>query len=496
MTHSRLTIALFAIFYILTFSAAPVALAHGVVSFEFAPDPWASTRLIASSGATPYQLFSPQSNITLTAFDLWLDNTGESGPITFTLADEEGTTLNTITTELPTLSAVPGGNKFHVNLTKDVALTAGKVYSIKIDCGLLGFGLYYANRINVLEHNRVVANEYTGGAARLGQETQSYSFKFALRSPAPTGGDGADDTEPANQSSPAPNIMITNARVVGTTPTTATFAWTTNIAADTRVTLRTQLNPLYVVASGFDPTLELEHYITVGGLIPNVNYFADVFSGQGSALLLTTYTIGFKTPLQSTTQSAPESQQTTSTAQQTQNQTSEQKSQSTAQSQTNSQNSSQSQQNTGSQNTTSNSTNGAAGTTNSLSITTNGSPELSWEELTAGDAPENGYRIDIFDSNNELVRQVNLPGTTENYALKDLEPGTHTIIVYASRASSTYEKVAPAKTILVQSRDMTLTLKIIGVAALWIATWSAYFWWKFKKEKIVLPPEEGYDPNQ
>lgn len=273
------------------------AYAHGgdVIYFEFAPDAWASQRHTASSAATPYQLFSPLTDFQLTGFDFWLDNTGSSGQATFTLADSQGTTLATQTATIPSLNQIPGGHLFHVDLASPLALMAQQTYSIQISSSLAGLGLYYADSITYLEHNRQFINPYTGGVARLGQIEQTFSFKFALYTPPPSTGGGTPPAPPPPPPAPIP-IVISNARVVAVTHDSVTFAWTTNVASDSGVAVRMQLSPKFIFASNFDSTMELEHTITVAGLTPNVFYFIDAYSGYGDGSPVTTYTTSFQTP--------------------------------------------------------------------------------------------------------------------------------------------------------------------------------------------------------
>ncbi len=495
---------------------SPAALAKGVVYFEFAPDAWASQRLIVTAGATPYQVFQPASDFTLTGYDLWVDNTGEAGPVTFTLAKNDGTTLATNYVTLPELPAIPGGNRLHINLVNDIPLHAGEKYSIGIDSSLLGFGLYYADRITFLDHNQDFTTEYVNGIARLGSVQQSFTFKFSLRTPISVGGatdntSDPSDVTPENQT-PAQQISISNARVVAVTDKTVTLAWTTDIASDSRIAIRSQLSPLYVVSSGYDPTLELEHTVTAGGLLASGNYFADVFSSNGSELVLTTYTIGFKTlthaqqlinnppPPEAPTPAQPASPTpVTPTAPPAGSQpaTTPANSANTgtvpagaANSQTNS------QQN---QNANSADSGSSAGPSHFPNVQVSGGSGnnttlLKWDAPASGE-PTDGYRIDIFDVGHNLVRQFYIPRGSHDKQIAELTKGLHSAVIYAKNGD-VYTKVAPPASFLVQSKDMGILWKVIALAILWVVTLGGYFTWKFKKEKTVLPPEEGYDPNR
>jgi len=489
--------------YSLLFAPLSV-LAHGNLYFEFAPDPWASKRYIVASGNTPYQQFQTNDNLTLLGFDLWVDNTGEEGLVSFTLADSQGSTIDTVNISLPELPAIPGGNKLHVNLNSGAQLNSGETYSIKIDSSLFGFGIYYADRITFLEHNREFTSQYVNGVAKLGQVQQPFTFKFALRSEEINGITNVSaDGFIATPTSTAQAVSISNARVAEVTDTTVTLAWTTNIAADSRASLRTQLNPLYVVATGYDPTYELEHTIVIGGLIPNVNYFADVFSTQGSELVLTTYTIGFKTlsaPTTPTTPPTTPANPTTPTTPPTPSTPSTPATPSTPSTPATPPTPSTPNTPTTPTNTQSPSdgTPGTSGSNETSGINITGAvggagADIQWPVGQNGE-PTNGYRVDVFDYQHNLVSQFMAPAGTHSGSVKNLAGGSHTVIVYANN-DGVFTKVALAKSFLVQSKDMNLTIKITVIVLLWIGTWTFYFWRKFKKEKNVLPPEEGYNPN-
>jgi hypothetical protein len=479
----------------------PLAWAADAVYFEFAPDAWASHRYVVAAGATPYQVFSPRSTFLLSGYDLWIDNTGAAGPATFLLLTESGEVLATNNIDLPATAAIPGGHKRSITLTQPVTLQGGGTYSVKIISSLNGFGLYYADRINFLGHNEEFSNEYVGGVAKIGSELQPFTFKFALRSPAESTGatTGSSGDEP--QVETPQEIAISNARVVGVTGSTVTLSWSSNIAADSRASVRSQLSPLYVVASSYDPTLELEHTLTVAGLIPNVNYFADVFSSNGSELVLTTYTIGFRT-----TSGAGDPPTTPSATTPTSPSATPSTTPSAAPGQGTTTPSSTGTGATSGEPITPPSTpsdaggaagsggGGAPGGIRAESGGSSDSTEISWSAPKAGE-PLNGYRVDVFDKNHTLVQQVIVPSGIHVTTIAKLEPGVHHAVVYTNTGDS-FLKIGPAITFLLKSRDMNLLWKIVALVILWAGSITAYFVWKFRKEKGVLPPEEGYDPNR
>lgn len=412
-------------------TCAPVA--HAGTYFEYAPDPWRSFRLAVSTGATPYQFFQSASDFTLTDFSFWVDNTGSSGDVTFTLLDDENTTLAQKTVTLGQTSAIPGGTRLRITLNAPVEISHYRTYSIQISSNLLGFGLYYANRINILEHNLQYTTEYALGIAQIGTEQQSYTFKFALGDPTEgsNGGSGLVDETPIIEETPsstAPIVTtISSARITGITGTTAIAAWTTNVAADSRVTVRSQLNPLYVYTTAYDDSLELEHTLIITGLTPNSGYFVDFFSQQNpDEPILTTYSVSFTTgALTSAEQqaAAAAASSTTSTV--------------TATSSTQ-------------QTTTATTTTTAATTTTSAAANLpavvfgqgNGADSftINWQ-TPAGGAPNGGYRIDIFDEQHRLIRQLRAPSDATSRNVAILPPGNHEVVVYADK-DGLYEKVA------------------------------------------------------
>lgn len=471
ITATAITISLLVISFL---SLANITFAHGVNFFEYAPDPWQSHRYVVASGPTPSEVFQPSIATTLVAFDLWLDNTGSNGSATFTLTDADDTVLTTQTVTIPSIAAIPGGKKFHVDLPTEIPITKNSTYAIQIASSLPGFGLYSVNRLNFLEHNQDYISDYVQGLVKIGGASQGFTFKFALYQK-PSGSEA-----PPPPPAPAPTstiaTVITNARVTAVTEKTVSLAWTTNVAADSRASIRSQLDPLYVVAIGYDSTLELEHFLTIPGLIPNVLYFADVFSNQGNEVALTTYTIGFKTaPLATSTPS-----QTPPPAPPQNNPPPPPSGQNPPPAGT---------PNSSGQNTTNpNSTplpppgvNGGGPFNNSFRLTWRaGEP--------AGSEPAGGYRIDIFDRDHNLERQIIVPAGTHGKSIAELLPGQHSAIIYANDAGVLRKIAAPI--------TFNLKKKISLIAVLWIGGTLLIigviiiFGLYFKHEKPTLPAIE------
>lgn len=466
------------------------------VFFEFAPDSWASTRFIITGTQEPvYQLFSVRETTALTALDFWIDNIGEAGTASLRLSNGNDD-LFSKTITIPQIAALPGGKKIHIPLSSSFTLEPGVTYSLQIDSSLPGLAFYTAERILALEHDRSVSNEYTYGAAKIGQVLQPFAFKMALYSPEVSGSGyitqqtdiiGGTPTQTQQTTEPqTQTIAITNARVVATTPTTALLAWTTNIASDSRASIRTQLNPLFVVKNATDPTWELEHTLLVEGLTPNVNYFADVFSTQGDIVVLTTYTIGFKTPAGSATPPSTPSSPSPTSSQTPTTQTTE-PTPSTA--------SSPSQSPSGPSAPAGASSASSAAAANEVTATQTGPGQttLTWPD--AQDASTAGYRIDIFDADHNLERSITVDKDTTSKNVPGLLSGTHHVVVYEKKSDGTFVKVTPSKEIVVTYGSIMGKLAT-GIGALVIIIGLGVFAvWKFRKEKTILPAEEGYDPN-
>jgi hypothetical protein len=67
-------------------------------------------------------------------------------------------------------------------------------------------------------------------------------------------------------------------------------------------------------------------------------------------------------------------------------------------------------------------------------------PELTWS-APAGGEPTSGYRIDIFDSENKLVKSIAVPQGQRSVALGQLPVGENRVVVYANN-DGVFEKVA------------------------------------------------------
>ncbi|PIT93154.1 MAG: hypothetical protein COU06_01565 [Candidatus Harrisonbacteria bacterium CG10_big_fil_rev_8_21_14_0_10_38_8] len=480
-----------------------IALGSGQNFYEFAPDSWASERLTLPVGQAVYQLFEVKTERKLNGFDFWLDNDGPSTSVTFTISDGEVTLLTT-TKNISNLPPDPGGYKIHVDLDKEVTLVQDKTYLIQISSSSSDIGLYYSDRLNLITHNQTSSTELIFGAAQIGTVIQDFTFKLALYQTPPSGGSTILDED----NSLDKQFGISNARIIAVSDTAVLVGWSTGIATDSRVSIRTQSNPVFVYKTIFDPTYELEHTIAVTGLLPSVNYFADIYSNQGS-LSLSSQTITFTTlsepaseevqnlieeaeEAQNPTQQAPVVEETESAPTETEEETTPAQAEEEPTQTPEVENSNQS------------------ANTNPTSDETeeSGLPEIVFEETTAGGdltisweepetEPVNGYRIDVFDHNNVLERSILVPSGTNQIRIPRLGSGVHNIVIYADHGGGVYIKVSKPTQFSLKTDKSYVALKTMGITSLWILIPGGYFTYRFKKErkKTILPPEEGYDPD-
>ncbi len=233
---------------------------------------------------------------------------------------------------------------------------------------------------------------------------------------------GATSTAPIATSS-----IISNAQVFALTPTSAQFTWNTNIPSASRVLVSTDPANTQVIARLGDNTFELVHSMTTGDILtPSTRYYAiiiaDSYSSSLDGVLLSFITPAAQTqnpnpppaPAPTPTSTAPQPVTNPNTL----------------------------------QNAFTASSSGAMANQNtassSLGVTTAGTSgditaTFTWTPGIGGNA--RGYRIDIFDTNQKLVKQVTTDGDASSVNVGDLEPGEYRAIAYADRNGS-FEKIA------------------------------------------------------
>ena len=476
--------------------------AHGALFYEFNPD--YSQSLLVASSETVSEVFLPLNDY-LGALDFWVSNASAAGDATFTLYNPAGTAIAERTVAVPAIADTAGGTRLRVTLPAQIAVTSNAAYRVRIATIAPTFRLYYADATRLLAHNGAPLPTYTGGLARIGADDMGFSFKFALYEnhentpPQLTGvtitQQSAHETiinfnanEPVDRhlqygsaiidwngeySSCAPDIQtcaiilvvspattyqysltvqdvwgnqttttgtfmtlsegqpptptptstvsasvtptptvtptatpdttgpaLTNVRLVSSTPNTAALAWTTNEAANSIVVV--QILP-YLISAGAnsDSTLELEHFVSVANL-PSDTYLRATITSYDAVGNSGKATVDFLTPRQTpapTTTPTPSPGTTAPPA--------------------------------------------VASPTPSATPAVSGpqdNPQLTWSAPASGD-PSNGYRIDVFDSANNLIRTITVPPGQRQVALGSLPAGNNRVVVYTNN-NGVFEKVA------------------------------------------------------
>jgi len=282
------------------------------------------------------------------------------------------------------------------------AVTTGTTYS---DTGLNPATLY---SYSVVAYD--AAGNVSGYSSIVSGTTQATLPPPGPPAP-PPGGETPPDIIP-------PTIL--NARLVSATANSATFVWTTNEAADSLALVKRGLD-IFGVAS--DPTFELEHLLTVTGLMPNTDYFVTLVSRDPSANVASqNLTFGTRATDESSEQASSSNPDTQTVG-----------------------------------GIIIGGTEPAGGDGGSL-----GGFNVAWKSKS-GAEPEGGYRVDIFDDNWVLVGQRTLPSGTHATRFDDLFAGNYRVVVYELK-NGTAEKV---------SSPAPVTIKVSWLQG--ASAYSAYF---------------------
>lgn len=464
--------------------------AHAALYYEFNPD-YSQSLLVATSD-TVSEVFLPLNDF-LGALDFWVSNASSSGDVTFTLYNPSGTAMAERTIAVLPIGDDAVGKRLHVNLPVQFAVTGNAPYRVRIATTNPTLRLYYADSTQLIAHNGSPVAAYAGGLARIGTNDMGFSFKFALyenqesvppqltgvtvnqispdqttitfnanepvdrhvqyggqtidfdgdytscaptisvctvtlavspgttytftltvkdvwgnqaaatgtfttlsdnspQTPTPTPVITAPSTStPIPTATPIPDStapIISNLRIVSLAPRTATFAWTTNEAANSTVVV--QFLPDLINAGGnLDDTQELEHFIVVNNLPSDAALRAFISSFDGTGNKGAAF-VDFVSPHDAA----------------------------------------------------------GPGTTTTPSPTPvppvvtgpPDSPTISWTPPASG-PPTDGYRIDVFDAANNLVKTITVPAGQLSVALGTLPIGENRIVIYADN-DGTFEKVA------------------------------------------------------
>ncbi|MEK7635585.1 MAG: hypothetical protein AAB405_00665 [Patescibacteria group bacterium] len=133
---------------------------------------------LATAGPV-YQYFIPYDDY-VSGFDIWVENEGSSGAVSFGLRDNNDNLLAAKTITVPYVARTAGGQKLHVAFDQPVNVVSGQIYKIKMISSLAKFKIYYSNTIDVQVHNATNALERQIKPAYVGANEQSFFFKFAL----------------------------------------------------------------------------------------------------------------------------------------------------------------------------------------------------------------------------------------------------------------------------------------------------------------------------
>lgn len=258
---------------------------------------------------------------------------------------------------------------------------------------------------------------HSGEFVALGTDVTPTPVPTSAATPTPT---------PLDSPTPTPDVtkpVITNARVAISAPTSLGFAWTTSKASNSTVVV--QLTPVLITVGGnSDATLELEHFVTVGGLTPDTYYAVRITSADTWGNVAST-SLTVLTPKQ-----APAPEQTPSAPLPIQG--------------------------------------SATPTPATIAPITasaeSGATQVSWT-APATTVPEE-YRIDVFDAQQRLVKSITVPKDTVSTRVEGLDEGDHRVVVYAQH-DGIYEKVSTPATTRVQR--VSLLERIVLYAPMGIA---------------------------
>ena len=467
--------------------------------FDFSPD--ISGSLSVYNSETPYQYFIPYDDY-ISGFDMWAENIGSAGTASFGLRDSNDNLLAAKTITIPYLAKQWGGQKIHIQFDEPVNVISANTYKIKILSSMPKLKIYYGNLINLQLHNASEAPDFHIKPAYLGDDEQNFVFKFSLYEDkdlskpiisnvnisVPTneaikldfnanepidykiiywpigeasqqtnysgnyvscyGGikicnleisvlpnknytyqlfakdiwgnenfiegtftslagwilgnstSSATSSQPQSTSTESfPDISgpaISAANVVFLTENSVKISWTTDEAANSSLLIGLNAPGQQVITSVGDATYELEHILNSGSILhPDTNYYAKITSGDilGN---YSSYQFNFDTFKDSLIQ-YPNQQ--------------------------NNQNINKQQ--------------------SALDITIkNNETEISWNN--SGKSLVNNYRIDIFNKNKKLAKQVSVSGDINSALVEDLAAGDYYLVAYADN-NGIYEKIAAAE---------------------------------------------------
>ena len=237
----------------------------------------------------------------------------------------------------------------------------------------------------------------------------------------------AGNDEPINQTPPSSPPLISNFRTVSLTSNSIKIAWTTDKAANSILLVASDTQRTKIVNLINDPIFELEHLISSGGILnPSTKYYASI-SSQDSSGNSSSQNFEFTTPKE--TQPTP----TLPPDEQTQQQNPPGNlNEPTANQQTPS-GQSPAAQPTNIQTPAVDIQTGEINDKNGVAVV------IKWQ--TPAKEPSDGYRVDIFNDKNELVKQISVKAGVHEIKITDLDPGNYRAIIYANN-NGIFERVA------------------------------------------------------
>lgn len=144
--------------------------------YEFASDSSAS---LSDSYNVMTQYFKPYDDY-VSGFDVWIDNSGNSGTATLELRDSANALLAYRTLTIPHIDKIWGGQRFHIAFSSPVLVSSNSDYKLKIFSSMPKLNIYNVPLAYLLQHNAAYALDKNIGSAYVGLIEQNFIFKFAL----------------------------------------------------------------------------------------------------------------------------------------------------------------------------------------------------------------------------------------------------------------------------------------------------------------------------
>lgn len=387
-----------------------VVFAAETMFFEFAPDISQPLKII--SVETPYQLFQPYNDF-ISGVDLWVDNEGEEGTASFGFRDENDNLLAAKSIRIPYLPKTWGGKRLHIDFDNQISVRHASTYKIKILTSMPNFRLYWADRIQLLQHTSQYSLEKIVGPAKLGTVEQDFAFKFALYE--------------KNETSP-PVISNVTSTIISSEQVKIEF--NANELVDWKAAFGL-LGQDYTQSTNFTGNYEfcsegIRTCSSILGVSPDSTYnyqltVKDEWGNEAQAIGL------FTTPKGLTSETLPleESQEESITEPFTPLEESS--------------------------------------LTEVTEVSEGGM--IQWETPASGE-PNDGYRVDVFNQNNILQQQIFVPSGVHQTVINNLPSGNYYTIVYSNN-NGVFEKIAEPITIAVSeslaSKSLLTQLKFYRI---------------------------------